>query len=528
MNTKLKTDSSRQVREDPVQRGPGNAAQSEGKEMGARPFNRLRWITLGAIALLLTGGVVAAFAVPGVADTVKGLWSAEKKLRKGADEVTEAAELWRDANNNCGLRLTEEAVKGLGVAPVAAKKANQPRPLPPQIGTLNYDNDRLFSIRSRFPGEVAEIKQIEEDTTGSPTRRPLRFGDKVQQGETLAVLWSRDLGEKKAALVDALCSLRLSQETLKRQHNIFEDGALSLAAIKSSERQVQGDSNAVLTAERTLKMWKMTDREIQAIKDEAQIIHDQKKVRTAENEMRWARVEIQVPRFLNGDQDPAKKLNLVVVEKNTNVNDMVDPINSPPLFRVADLGRLQIWVHPPEEYLPSIRESLKQGKKLKWQIRFQSEPPNTPPLELEVVQIAPSLEPNQHNPMVIGYLDNPEGKYLVGQFVTATIYMEPPANTVEIPTEALNEVGGEAMVFVQPDAAKREYVLRRVAVVQRFKDVTYVRSELTPAEENTSRMEEERGRMPLSPLRPGEHVVTRGVVEMTAALEARKTQQQGE
>jgi cobalt-zinc-cadmium efflux system membrane fusion protein len=527
MNTKIETTSSRREREDRVQRGPGDSTRAEGKEMGARPFNRLRWIILGALALLLTGGVVAALAVPGVADTVKSLWSGETKSRKGADDDPQSAELWRDANNSYGLRLTEEAVKGLGIVPVAAKKATQPRPLPPQIGTLNYDNDRLFSIRSRFPGEIAEIKQVEEDTTGSPTRRPLRFGDKVKQGETLAVLWSRDLGEKKAALVDALCSLRLSRGTLARQYDIFKDGALSLAAVKASERQVQADSNAVLTAERTLKMWKLTDQEIQAIKDEAQVISDQKKVRTAENEMRWARVEIQVPRFLDA-KGPSAKLNLAVVEKNTNVNDMVDPINSPPLFRVADLGRLQIWVHPPEEYLPSIRDSLKKGKKLKWQIRFQSEPPNTPPLELEIVQIAPSLEPNQHNPMVIGYLDNPEGKYLVGQFVTATIYMEPPANTVEIPTEALNEVGGEAMVFVQPDPARREYVLRRVAVVQRFKDVTFVRSELTPEEEQTSKRETERGRLPLSPLRPGERVVTRGVVEMTAALEAQKTQRRGE
>jgi cobalt-zinc-cadmium efflux system membrane fusion protein len=371
---------------------------------------------------------------------------------------------------------------------------------------------------------VAEIMQVSEDTSGSPKRRPLRFGDKVRQGDTLAVLWSRDLGEKKAALVDAICALRLSLDSLTRQDKIFREGAMSLAALSATKRQVQADSGVVLTAERTLKMWKMNDEEIQAIKAEAHVIHDQKKVRTADNEMRWARVEIQVPNFLNGDGEAVRKLNLVVVEKNTNVNDMVDPINSPPLFRVADLGRLQIWVHPPEEYLPRIREGLKTGKKLRWQIRFQCESPDSPPLGLEVAQIAPSLEPNQHSPMVIGYLDNPEGKFLVGQFVTATIFMEPPEGTVEIPTEALNELGGEALVFVQPDPAGREYTLRRVAVVERFRDVTYVRSVLTPDEKKMSDQEHRRGRLQLEPLRPGERVITRGVVEMTAALEALKTQ----
>jgi hypothetical protein len=84
------------------------------------------------------------------------------------------------------------------------------------------------------------------------------------------------------------------------------------------------------------------------------------------------------------------------------------------------------------------------------------------------------------------------------------------------------------MVFVQPDPGKREFNLRRVAVVQRFKDVTYVRAALTPDEKKTSELEQQRGRLPLEPLQPGERVVTRGVVELTAALEAQKAQQQTE
>jgi cobalt-zinc-cadmium efflux system membrane fusion protein len=136
-----------------------------------------------------------------------------------------------------------------------------------------------------------------------------------------------------------------------------------------------------------------------------------------------------------------------------------------------------------------------------------------------VVQIAPSLEPNQHTPMVMGYLDNKENKYLIGQFLTATIYVPPDQNTVEIPTEALNEVEGQALVFVQPDPQKYEYVLRRVAVVRRFKDVTFVRTELTDEDKKVSEAEVKARRRPIQPLKEGERVITRGVVELTAALE---------
>jgi cobalt-zinc-cadmium efflux system membrane fusion protein len=318
-------------------------------------------------------------------------------------------------------------------------------------------------------------------------------------------------------MVDGISALRLSQDSLKRYEDLYQQGAISLAGLKAGERQLQADSNTLLTAERSLKMWKLTNQEIEALKAEAKIIHDQKKVRSADDEMKWARVEICVPWFdkVNPNRD------LVVVEKNTNFNDMVDPINSPPLFKLADTSRLQIWVHPPEEYLPLIRAGLHNNgpARLQWDIRFQSESPDTPPQKLDIIQIAPSLEPNQHTPMVLGYLPNPDGKHLIGQFVTATIFMPPDQNTVSIPTDALNEVEGQALVFVQNDPAKHEYTLRRVAVVSRFKDVTIVRSKLTEEEKNLSQAEMARGRRPLQALLQNERVITRGVVELTAALE---------
>src|SRR5271165_3173744 len=116
----------------------------------------------------------------------------------------------------------------------------------------------------------------------------------------------------------------------------------------------------------------MTKQEIEEIKTEANTMLDQKKKHSVEDEAKkWARVEIRVPWF--DEANPNREL--VLVEKNTNINAMVDPINSPPLFKLADTSRLQIWVHPPEEYLPLIREGLKRNGsgRLQWDIRFQSE-----------------------------------------------------------------------------------------------------------------------------------------------------------
>jgi multidrug efflux pump subunit AcrA (membrane-fusion protein) len=457
--------------------------------------------------------------------------AAQKKIHPELSDSIAAMEELLNRVDPEGLRLNGDGVKGLGLAPTPAKAATKQRALPPRVGTVNFDNDRLFIIRSRFGGEVAELGKLQDLDSGfvsSAHTRPWRYGDKIKQNELLAVIWSQPLGAAKAALVDAVCALRLSQDNQRRYEELYSKGAISLAAVKAGERQVQQDSGTLLTAERSLRMWKLTNEEIEEIKAEAKIIHDQKKVRSADDEMKWARVEIRVPKFLYDPFDP-KKLDphteLTIVEKNTNINDMLDPIASPPLYKLADLSRLQAWVQPPEEDLPLLRKNMNKGN-LRWLIQFQALP-NEAPLDLPVLNFAPSLDPNLRTPMVIGYLPNKENRYLVGQFVTATIFVAPEPDTVEIPTNALNEVEGESLVFVETDAAKHEYTLRRIAVAERFKDTSFVRSKLTHRDQEVSEAEQAKGRRPIQPLLPGERVVTLGVVELLAALTTEKAQELG-
>lgn len=205
----------------------------------------------------------------------------------------------------------------------------------------------------------------------------------------------------------------------------------------------------------------------------------------------------------------------------------MDPGRDLPLFRLADLTRLQIWIHPPEEYLPMLREHLNRkgapdqnGRGLRLLAKFQADPPGTPPLELTVARMSPSLDPTLKTPMLIAELKNPELKYLVGQAVNAIIELPALPDTVEVPTDAINLVESQSLVLVRPrDGKENEYYLRRVAVVQTAGTKTLVRSKLTPDDEKQSASEKEKGRRPIEPLRPGNVVLTHSVVELTAALE---------
>jgi multidrug efflux pump subunit AcrA (membrane-fusion protein) len=428
--------------------------------------------------------------------------------------------------SNQGLRLPPETVASMEITTKEAKEAKpgDVRALPPQIGTLNYTNNGLFPIPSRFPGEAIKFGEVVDTENPTPTRmRPLRAYDKVKQGDLLVVIWSQQLGTNKAALVDAMSSLRFSESQLKRYKPLVESGDGSQATYEAYIAQFEKDKNALRTAERNLSIIsRLTEKEIEQIKVEANSLHDQKKAPTLEQEKNWARVEVLVPWFDKANPDRE----LVIVEKNINVNQMVDPINTPYLFKLADLSKLQIWVYPPEEYLPIIDKGVhKSVGRLQWDIRFLADPPEVPPQRLDIANVAPTIVADQHTALVFGFLDNPEGKYRVGQNVTATVYVPPDKDTVEIPTVALNQVEGQAFVFVQDDPAKPEYSLRRVRVTSTFKDVTFVRSKLTEDDKKSSEAEVKRGREPLEPLPPGARVITRGVVELTAALRDLETKE---
>jgi cobalt-zinc-cadmium efflux system membrane fusion protein len=490
-------------------------------------------VTVTACFLVLAA-VFAVFTVPALR-AAAGLDPGEQD-DQGVEKKTAhgPAQVIRDANGTPGLRLTRGAAHGLQLRAVPAAAARKARPLPPQVGTINFDNETLFPIPSRFPGEIAEVRHVEEvvppdplnPSLGTkPERRPLRYGDRVKQGDLLAVVHSTTLGTAKAALVDAVCSLNLSTETLERHRKLFAEGALSLAALRQTERQQLADSNTLLTAERTLIAMKLTDQEVDEVKQEAEKIarlasEGLVKRNAREETERWARVEVRVPWF--DKSHPEREL--TIVEKNTSLYAMVDPIaTSTPLFKVADLSRVQVWVHPAEEYLPLFRKLLDspdRGQAV-WSISIPAYPEDRLP-PMRFYQVAPSLEPFQHAPMIMGYLKNPNGnRYVVGQFVTATVELPAEPDTVEIPSDAVNEIGGEALVFVQPDPGKLDFILQRVAVVHRFRDVSVVRSKLTAVEEeqNARNARATNPKRPIEALRPGALVIVRGVVELTAALD---------
>lgn len=488
--------------------------------------NNLRKVGLIGLVVILVVGIVAAMPV---VQPVVHRWLNGDKKQQGAGQANEPShDLVRDAQHKpvkpYTLHLSPVTVKGLQVTTEKVRPAGN-LTLPPQAGTLAYDTDYLYPIRPRFQGEVIRIAEITEDPgDGRPTESRLKNrmigpGDLVKKGDVLAVLWCKELGDRKVALVTALLTLYVDQENLAQQEPIYLKGSLPPATYRASRSKVEQDLTAVNAAEAGLGISRLTPEEIEEIRKEARVIQkrlqgkpetpEQRRQRLSEEIQKWARVDIVAP------QDG------IIVEKNTNLTDMVDPSRDPPPFRIADLRQLLINANFHEEYLTLLQPLLRhpgQGE-LRWKVHL-GPGSDLPMVELPILRVAPSLDPNAHTAVVVGRIPNPvKGRRLVvGQFVTVTIEVPPGHNLVEIPTNALNEVDGESLVFVERDPNRGDYELRRVAVVRRTREITQVLSKLRPEDERESAEEVRQGRRPIATLEAGDVVVTHGVTEMTDAL----------
>jgi membrane fusion protein, heavy metal efflux system len=428
-----------------------------------------------------------------------------------------------------GVATTLGIRKGDQDSVAVAKPPHMMRPLV-LPGSTALDPTRLARIRARFaPARVVEIAQVRDPSrVGGLTQfRELRQGDTVYKGDHLATFYSLDVGSKKNDLLDALVQLELDQNILDEAEKHRE--AVPNVFMISEIRAVEGDRNAINRAINNLRLWEIPQEDIDALHAEARRICADKgawfktpegkwvkgahangakgdpvkggkpvPAKAAEDEDTWGRVSMRVP--FDG----------VVVERNLHVDEMVVD-NTVNLFQIADVSRLLVIANCPEDSLPTL-EALSH-KEMKWTVQTVGAGSSTG-LPGTIDEIGYMIDPNQHTAIIKGYVENPGKHIRAGQYVTATVNIPPPTDVVEIPVDALVDDGRQSVVFVQPDAAKHQFTMRRVHVTHRFDRTVFVRDTPIPKDEQVAAQETEEGLLPTEPLRPGDRVLVAGSVEL--------------
>jgi cobalt-zinc-cadmium efflux system membrane fusion protein len=216
-----------------------------------------------------------------------------------------------------------------------------------------------------------------------------------------------------------------------------------------------------------------------------------------EAESDWGRVALRAP--FDGH----------ILEQNVTVDDMVsDPTVN--LFQIADVSQLLVTVHCPEDDLPTL-DALR-GEERRWTVRTAFAPREG--LRGTIDEISYLIDPNQHTAIIKGYIDNLGEQIRGTQFATAKVDIPPPRDVVEVPEDAVYEDGKQSVVFVQPDAAKHQFTMRRVDVTHRFDRTMFVRAAPIPKGEALTAEEADEGLLPKEPLHAGERVLMAGTMEL--------------
>jgi cobalt-zinc-cadmium efflux system membrane fusion protein len=394
-------------------------------------------------------------------------------------------------------------------------------------GSTALDPTRLARIRARFaPARVVKIGTIDDPQSSPgnvpPLRRELRPGDRVSKGQVLGIFYSVDVGSKKNDLLDALTQLQLDQKILDNAEK--HAAAVPEVFLITAQRAVQTDRNQVDRALHNLEAWDIPQDEIDALREEAKKQAADKSAWKKTREGAWATGEKptdadKIDPDKNGE-NPWGKVTLrapfdgVIVERNLHVDEMVVD-NTVNLFQIADVNRLLVIANAPEDQLP-VLGALNEIER-QWTVQTVGAA-SAKGLPGTIDEIGYLIDPNQHTAVIKGYVDNPGQRLRAGQYVTATVPIPPPAGVVEIPIDAIVDDGAQSLVFVQNDAAKPLYTMRRVQVTNRFDQTVFVRSAPIPKEEQLTAREAEEGLLPKEALRPGERLLRSGTGELKAAL----------
>ena len=365
------------------------------------------------------------------------------------------------------MRISKEVVKNLAVVSEPVVIAPSPEPLK-LSGSLFVNPNRMVRVHARFAGEVIAIGVHDPANSQDPnahviaTPRPLQFGDTVKEDKLLAVIWSKEVGEKKSELVDALSQLELDRLTVDRLKELYKTGSVSERSLREAERKFEGDQILVAKLERTLLSWRLSEEDLDVVRAEAARIHDGNQKPDKTLEKTWAEVDVRAP--FSG----------VILEKNITKGDIVS--TDLDLFKIADLSRLGVMAYVYEEDV-ALLESLPHDKR-HWMIKLKAMP-DAPGIRGDFEMIGTVVDPTQHTAVVIGWVDNKDEALRIGQFITASIDLPANPDEVAIPDMALIEEGATNTIFLVNDAGAdggMEITRRNIAVVRRTSNLVYVRS----------------------------------------------------
>ncbi len=272
----------------------------------------------------------------------------------------------------------------------------------------------------RLPGEVVfnadQVVRVTPTVTGIATWVDVSVGDRVDEGQVLAVLSSRELARARSTYLAAEARIDLARETLARDQRLFEQKV-------GTERAVLASRQALRDAEIALQQ---ADDALHALGES----HDDV-TRIAElGDGDLNRYQLIAP--IGG----------IVTERSLTLGEVVDPTTGRSPFVVADLSTVWVNLTVYQRDLPRVRA----GQSVR--VEFGH---GIPDATGTIAFVSPSLDESTRTAIARVVLDNPDGHWRPGLFVDGHVTTGVDSADLVVERSAVIGIDDAMVVFARTE-----------------------------------------------------------------------------
>jgi cobalt-zinc-cadmium efflux system membrane fusion protein len=339
--------------------------------------------------------MVVAVATLALGIGIGSQWAGNASIDAHADEASEHADhaeegAAADHAEEGHIELSAEQISAAGIQLAEAKAQNISRGLP-FPGEVRFDEDRTAHVVPRVPGVVEAVA--------------VNLGQTVKKGQLLAVIASQQISDQRSEQAAAQRRLALARTTYEREKKLWQDKISAEQDFLQARQALQEAEIALSNAQQKISVLSGSV------------------VATGGN-----RYELRAP--FDG----------VVVEKHLTPGEVVDETTA--AFTLSDLSR--VWVT--FGVSPKDLNKVQVGKAVTV---------SAPELNAEVVgsvaYVGSLLGEQTRTATVRVTLENPQGSWRPGLFVTALVATDSREAKVAVPETAIQTVEDKPTVFVRTD-----------------------------------------------------------------------------
>lgn len=359
-----------------------------------------------AVFLMMGGIGFAAFAIAEDKhketheETVAGGAAHDIETEKN-NTGTETHDAHEGEHEEAGLRLTDEQRSQYGIS----VKVAGPDVLRDEIrlpGEVIFNEDQVVHLVPRVPGIVREVFKT--------------IGDTVTQGELLATIDSRELADTKAGYMSNRSKTELAEITFQREKELRGKGVSSEQDFLDAQHNLAERRIELRSAEQKLHALGLSGDDVRALTDEGdQVI---------------TRYEIRSP--IDG----------TVTSKHISLGESIS--DSTIIFTVVDLRSTWVNLTVYSKHLSAI----KKGNPVVLKMEHSEKP-----VQGTIAMITPFLDESTRSATARIILDNSDGEWIPGTFVTGIISVSEKDLPVVVPRAAVQNMAGKNVVFIEHEGS---------------------------------------------------------------------------